>query len=386
MTTTETSLFDQLDTVVQESGAIPAIERLCDELRSTHDYQNLFYAILMRKRVELGVPPFPMSPANELPQEAHEPYEEAIREAGREVGRLHLERHEIPQAWVYFRMLGEPEPIREAIQDYTLGEDDDTIHAIIEIAWQEGIHPQKGFDLLLAQNGICSSITMLSSVDMSSNPDLRDYCVKKLVLALHEQLRERLAQDLEARNLPHSEDQTIIEWIADTPELFGEDMVHIDVSHLSSVVQMALNLPKCPEILSAIELSQYGERLSPGMQGDNDPPFEKTYADYSVFLKLIAGQEFEEGLAYFEEKLKFASEEGYTFPAELMVSLLMRLDRPKEALCIAEKYLDEDVERPLSCPSVMELARIVQDYDVLSQRAKDKNDPVSYLAARIAQL
>ena len=53
------------------------------------DYASLFYALLLRKRQQLGVSPMPTGPASELPPYAHADYEEAIREAGREVGRLY---------------------------------------------------------------------------------------------------------------------------------------------------------------------------------------------------------------------------------------------------------------------------------------------------------
>src|SRR2546429_142488 len=73
---------------------------------------------------------------------------------------------------------------------------------LIEIAWKNGVLPQKGFDLVLDRHGVCSAITMVGSSDLSANATLRDYCVGRLVRALHEQLAERLRADLEARGLP----------------------------------------------------------------------------------------------------------------------------------------------------------------------------------------
>src|SRR5579885_634403 len=108
------ALFDRVRSALEAAGPLAAIDKLCDELRQAEDFQNLFYARLMRKRVELGVPPFPTGPSAELPPQTHAPYEEAIRQAGREVGQLYLDRGDIPKAWMYFRMLGEPAPVREA--------------------------------------------------------------------------------------------------------------------------------------------------------------------------------------------------------------------------------------------------------------------------------
>src|SRR5690242_14727848 len=179
--------FDRLRAALESAGPLAAIDKLCDELRAASDYQNLFYARLMRKRVELGVPPFPTGPSAELPPETHDPYEAAIRTAGREVGNLYLDRGDIPRAWMYFRMLGEPEPVRRALADCSPGPDED-IYPLVELAWQQGVLPEKGFDLILDRHGVCSAITTVHSADLSQNPAVREYCVKRLVRALHEQL------------------------------------------------------------------------------------------------------------------------------------------------------------------------------------------------------
>src|SRR2546430_2336073 len=117
--------FERLQATLASRGPAVAIDELIAELRKAEDFQGLFYALLMKKRVELGVSPFPTGPASELPPETHEAYEDAIRAAGRLVGGLLLERKEYAKAWAFFRMLGEPEPMREALEAFTPGPDDD---------------------------------------------------------------------------------------------------------------------------------------------------------------------------------------------------------------------------------------------------------------------
>ncbi len=56
----------------------PAIDALCDRLRTQGDYGALFYALLMKKRFELGVSPIPTGASAELPNEVHMAYEDAI--------------------------------------------------------------------------------------------------------------------------------------------------------------------------------------------------------------------------------------------------------------------------------------------------------------------
>ncbi len=377
------ALFDRVRTTLEAEGPSAAVAALCHELEQAEDYQNLFYAMLMKKRVELKLPPFPMGPSADLPPEAHEPYEEAIRQAGRHVGTQLLQRGDIPKAWSFFRMLGEPEPVRQALRDYNPGPDADP-YPVIEIAWQHGVLPEKGFDLILDRSGVCSSITMVQSSDMSSNPALREYCVKRLIRALHDQLKERLLNDLQSHNVTPPADVTVSQILVGHPELFPEDAYHIDTSHLSSIVQMAMQLANCPEIALARDLCVYGTKLSAGLRGDNDPPFENTYFDYVKFLDVIGGTDVEGGLKHFQAKVEATTADGYQFPAEVLVNLYLKANRLHDALAVAKQHLADANESALSCPSVTELARRAGDFTTLTELAKSKADPVTFLAGLIA--
>src|SRR5579871_3549806 len=88
--------FDRLQAALAAGGPAAAIDKLIAELRQAGDFGGLFYALLLKKRVELRVAPFPTGPASELPAHTHEAYEQAIRDAGRLVGNLYLERGDIP--------------------------------------------------------------------------------------------------------------------------------------------------------------------------------------------------------------------------------------------------------------------------------------------------
>ena len=88
----DASFFDQLQQSLRTDGPAAAIDRLCAGLRDQKDYNGLFYALLLKKRHELGVSPLPSGPAADLPESAHAPYEEAIRAAGRLVGASRWQR------------------------------------------------------------------------------------------------------------------------------------------------------------------------------------------------------------------------------------------------------------------------------------------------------
>ena len=167
--------------------------------------------------------------------------------------------------------------------------------------------------------------------------------------------------------------------------LFADEFAHIDTSHLGAVVQMSTQLPPGPELEMARELCAYGARLPGRLRYNSEPPFEDQYRDYGVYLATLAGDNIEEGVAHFRAKAEAADPETVgTFPAEVLVNLLLRIDRLPEALEVARRYLTDADDRQLSCPGVTELARRAKDYTALAEAAKVRADPVNYLAGLIA--
>lgn len=377
-------LFDDLRQSLAKDGPAKAIDHLCATLRERKDYTNLFYALLMKKRFELGVSPVPAGASQDLPAELHAPYEDAIRQAGRLVGQLYLDEGDIPHAWVFYRMLGENEPMVKAIEKFQPQEGEDC-QQVVEIAYHHGVQPRKGFDLILERYGICSAITMLGGGEFPHGPDVRDYCVQRLVRALYHELKDRLVAEITRTQGFEPTGKTVRELIEGRDWLFGEDYFHVDISHLSSVVQMASNLPPCPELELARELCAYGQRLSTRFQYNTDPPFEDQYKDYGIFLGIVAGDQVEEGLAHFRAKVENADPETIgTYPAEVYVNLLLRLNRPEEALDIARRYLANADENRLSCPNLVELCQRTKNFAALSEIARQQGNPVHFMAGLIA--
>jgi hypothetical protein len=374
--------YARLQSTLAEKGPVAAVDRLCADLRDLEDFSALFYALLMKKRVELGVSPFPTGASAELPPATHAEYEQAIREAGRLVGNEFLKRHDLRKAWFYFNMLGEPDPVREYLDTFQPTDADD-IQPLVEVGLYHGVHPAKGFDLVVERYGICNAITTYSGQDFSRNPAAKQHCIRALVRSLADQLRERLKADVEGRGGSVPDGQSVGEIVATHPELFDEGAYHIDTSHLSSVCQFALELDACPERKLARELCAYGEKLSDSFKFASDPPFERTYADYKVLLDVLDGENVEAGLKHFRDKIDPAFAEGSTFPAEVYVNLLLKLDRKAEALAVAKKYLAGE-NRQLSCPSVYELCQQAGDYRGLAEAAKGRGDGVNFVAGLIA--
>lgn len=384
----EPTFLSELERTFQVKGSRAAVQQLQERLRAEKDYHNLFYALLMEKRCELGVNPVPTGAASEIPEKHHPAYEEGIRQAGRQVGELYLKEGDIAQAWAYFRMLNEPAAVRQALEAREPAEGED-LHPLVQIAFYEGVHPRKGFDWILERYGICNAITTLSSQELPFPPEDKQYCLGRLVRALYHELRERLIAEITRRgepmppeaDLPRDTRGVVHRLIADRPWLFEEDFYHIDTSHLSSVVQMSVHLPPGLELSLARELCEYGKHLSGRFLPPGDPPFGNYYQAHDKYLGILTGDAVEEGLAYFRAEAEAADpNEIGTYPAEVLVNLLLRLDRQREALEVAKKYLAAVDNRRLTCPSLAELCQKVGDYRALAEAAREQGDAVHFLA------
>ena len=377
-------LFDELEQTLRQAGPTAAIERLCRQLEESKDYAGLFYALLMKKRYELGVSPVPTGSNQDLPAAAHHAFEDGIRAAAQTVGHLYLSDGQIPQAWAYYRMIGETAPIAEALEKVEFEADQDC-QPIIDIAFHQGVLPVKGFEWVLQRYGICSAITTLSGGELPFPPEVRAACVRKLVRALVAELLERLRGEIVRQQGFEPTGKTVRELIAGRDWLFADDFYHIDLSHLNATVQMAIQLDGGEELQLARELCAYGQRLSPRFRYQSDPPFDDQYVDYDKYLAILTGEDVEGGLAHFRAKAAAADPETVgTFPAEVLVNLLLRLGRADEALEVTRQHLVKLGEARLSCPNLVELCQKTGRYDVLAEVAREQGHVVNFVAGSIA--
>src|SRR4029078_5028810 len=95
---------------------------------------------------------------------------------------------------------------------------------------------------------------------------------------------------------------TIQELIDGRDWLFADDYYHVDLSHLNSVIQMSSQLDTIADLTLARDLCKYGQKLSTRFGFPTDPPFEKLYVDYDVFLGILIGDDVEKNLDHFRKK------------------------------------------------------------------------------------
>jgi hypothetical protein len=376
--------FAALQEAIPLKGPVFAAEWLCEKLEAAQDFGNLFYALLMKARLKLGVSPYPAGPASTLPEHAHEAYEAAIRDAGRHVGGRFLQARDFGRAWSYFSMLGETQSVIDALRDYQPAAEEE-VQPIIDVCLYQGALPEKGFDLVVERYGICNAITTFGNYDFSKCPAAKQHAIRTLVSSLYRQLQERMIDDLRTRGQTPDAQASVKQLLAAHTLAFDEQSYHVDTSHLMSIVQYSLELEPCAELQHASELAAYGSRLNETFQPNADAPFEQGYADYRIALDLLRGVETEAGLAHFQAKIEQEYAEGNTLPAEIFVNLCLRLGRHGDALATAQKYL-ADVQRPMACPGVYEICLKQQNHLALADAARLRGDGVSFVAALAASL
>jgi hypothetical protein len=261
---------------------------------------------------------------------------------------------------------------------------DEDVQQLVHLAFYEGANPRRGFDWIIERYGICNAITTLGSQDPGHPPEVQQYCFRRVVRSLYDELRERLRHAISAQGDTAAPNASISELIAGRDWLFQDEFAHIDVSHLSSAVQMSVNLDPCDELTMARELCIYGMRIPTRLRYPADPPFDDQYRDYGVYLAILDGDKVEEGIAHFRKKADDADPETIgTYPAQVLVNLLLRLNRLPEALAVARRHLAAADGRQLSCPSISELCQRANDYRTLAEVAREQGDAVHFVAGMI---
>ncbi len=380
----EVDIFESLAVTLRQEGDQAAVDRLIAELEQRKDYPALFYALLVRKRLELGVSPVPTEAALALPESVHAQYEDGIRMAARRIGDLFLQDRNLAQAWPYFRMIGESAPVIGALDNYQLGPDEDA-QPLVDLAFHQGLNPRKGFDWILDRFGICSAITLASGQDFADTA-IRSYCIQKLVRALYDQLSERIAEDVAAREGQRPGLGSLGDLMANRDWLFETDFAHVDVSHLQSVVQMSLALPVCDELHKARDLSVYGQKLPAHLHYAGEPPFENFHEAHRHYLDALLGERVDDAIAYFRDKLEaYEPDQIGSLPAEVLINLLVRVGKPAEAAQVARRHLRPSEGMRGASPSLAELCRLAGNYENMIEAAREQNDPVHFLAGLLAQ-
>ena len=371
-----TNTFDLIEEAARSGGSEEAFDVLLGAVLEEKNYPLLFEARLMKKRLQLNLPLIPVDSLNDLPEKTRREYEKSYIEAAREVGGLFLADGNVPRAWPYFRAIAEIAPVAEAIE--SIQDDDDDVEQMIEIAFQEGVAPRKGFELMLAHHGVCRAITGFGQYPGSEG---REDCLRLLVQRLHQDLVESLKRVIEQQEERKPDTVSVPALMEGRDWLFGEHSYYVDTSHLVAVVRYSVELQDRETLLLARELTEYGKRLAPMFQTSGQPPFDNFYQDYGIYLQALLGENVEQAAAHFRDKVaSLDRDEVGSAPAQALVGLLARLERYPDAIEVSLEYLGEVDSSQLACPSLTQLCQLAADPAELMKIARLRDDLLSFTA------
>lgn len=383
------NLFEELRHVQETSGTASAIHELIETLTEEKNYDRLFEAMLLKHRFEMGLP-LAQPTSLDVPEDKRQEFEDHYIETAREVGNLFLADGNIPRAWPYLRTIGETAKVREALENLTPSrEADENTEKCIAIALHEGAHPVKGLELLLKSYGICNTITTFDQALQQSlfTPQDQKRAAAMLVREIYQDLSYTLEREVTQKFAMLPSGMSVRELITGRDWLFENQNYHIDVSHLNSVVRFARAFnPETPELPKVIELCEYGSKLSPQFQYPGEPPFDEFYPAHLHFFKALAGDNTEQHLQYFRERLaNEPDEQDKPYLAIVLVDLLMRLKRFDEAVDAATPHLCQ--VNDLS-PNGFSYARLCQQagrFDAWRDACEKTGDHVGFAAAIIQE-
>ena len=387
-------MTDLFDTLAAEAARGPAdlFATLAASLIERKRWHALFDLRLLEARAALGLPL--TGDLGPLEATVRDALDERSLAACREVGWPLLDDGSVAAAWMYLRAAAEPAELASKLRDLAGclpadGEAAEAVHGeILHVALWEGIDPALGLELVLEAQGTCNAITAYEQA-VSRLPAARQQAAAAVLVAhLHREVLANLAADLERRGLvkPGAARASIVELLAGAGGLADDPSVHVDVSHLQSVLRIARVVTDRTVIEKAWELASYASRLPAEVTYPGEPPFENVGDASRLFYAALLGRDVEAAVKFFRAAAATARlDEAGTLPADILALLLWRLDRPAEALhAVLERPADGGmpsvVQTSGMLPSLVEMAVVGDALDMLRRACRDRGDEITFAA------
>lgn len=403
------ALCDSLRALAESRGLDGMFESLAATLAAARRWHSLFDARVMQARVALGIPL--VGDGRPVGADLQAALEARSLEACREVGWPLLEEGKVAAAWMYLRAAAEPDEVAERLTALAARTDADargtppadeasegsvadaTVQEIIHVALWEGAAPALGLGLLLERNGTCNTITAYEQA-VSRLPAARQRPAADLLVEhLHGEISASLRHDLGRRGIAvePGRDGTIPDLLAAAGGMQGDPAVHVDVSHLHSVLRIARVCTDRESVRRAWELAVYACRLPRETVYAGEPPFEDVGEASRLFYGAQLGIDVEQAVAFFRKAAVLAKvEEAGSLPGDVLVLLLTRLSRPAEALHAALDRPRDDghasfMQATGMLPSLVDLAAASGDFEPLRKACREHGDAITFAATLAAE-
>jgi hypothetical protein len=391
--------FARLRRTAALAGPEAMLEELAADLAAARRWHAVFDARMLQARITLGLPA--AGPLGDVPPTVREQLDERTLAACRAAGWPLLEEGQVAAAWMYLRAAAEPGELASRLEALAAREsaadpDDEAtarrLQEIVGLALWEGVDPALGIGLVLRTQGTCNAITAYEQAVARLPAARQRPAAGVLVAHLHRELLANLAADLHARGLATvpAEPASITDLLATAGGLTADPSVHVDVSHLQSVLRIARVCDDERSIRRAWELASYGCRLPAEVVYPGEPPFVEVALASRLFFGAVLGHDVEEAVRFFRRAAAAADESAGTLPCDTLVLLLVRLGRPAEALHAAlgrpaDHGMPSTLEAAGLLPSLVELAAASGAWETLRRACVDRGDLITFAATLAAE-
>ena len=134
----------------------------------------------------------------------------------------------------------------------------------------------------------------------------------------------------------------------------------------------------------ALDLTEYGRRLSSELQFPGDEPFTELYPSHALYFGAILDKQVEEALEFFRQRAQSVNiEEQGSAAAEIYVGLLARMQRYPEAIEASIELLPPELQTLGYAPSLLELSELAGNYDRFMRLCEDRGDMLGYAAGLV---
>jgi hypothetical protein len=376
--------FDQLQQALESGGVADALNRLAEQLRERKRYHELFEALKMQVRHQLGLPLTYSEAGDDLAEDVRTKLENGLLDACREVGMALLSEGSIREGWMYLRPVGDQAAVAKELAK--IEPDEDNLEELIEVSLHEAVDPARGFALVLEHHGTCNSITMYESTIVRQEKSAQQAAAGLLVEHLHAELLASVKADIAQQEGEEPSEKTLRELVADCDWLFGEHSYHLDTTHLASTVRFSRVLEDERLLRLAYDLTAYGSRLSQQFQYQGEPPFEDIYPSHALYLGALLGENVDQAVEFFRTKAELLHPEAHGSGAvEAYVQLLDRLGRPTEAVDALLEFAEKQPQAASQVvPLILELSERTGDFSRLVAFCREQDDLLGFATATLS--
>jgi hypothetical protein len=371
--------FDSIKSVFETQGASAGLDALLEHLRADGTPHAHFRALLLQKRYALGLPLINPGDLGSFPDHTRKAYEAYVEDVCRETGLAYLKDGKIIEAWRYFRTVGDRAPVREALEKLDPAQATDEV---LRIALDEGVHPRRGFELVLKRDGLCRTITLFdsaSTVDLAVKRHaagiMAQQLYTELVIGVSKQIFDRFGE------IPPETD--LVDLIRHRPWLFENANTHADPTHISAVSRYGLLCETQPEQIMTLSINEYGKLLDKRFGAATDAPFEDGFLDHVKYARALLGENVDDAVDHFTAKLAGYDTSADPVTAEWIISLVFRVGQKKKALELWQKHLSEtppDLPGAF-LPSFYDLCTDAKEFGLLTETARAQGDVSAWAGA-----